>query len=162
MDTVNSIRPGLSVTTDRARIARRMAKLLDYLGCDARTFSDETGLDRSYVGRLLKGERGGGTGVKLLMSTEHRYGLSNDYWLSERELEPGECIRVAASKPTIQEMTAAQRQIRDEAIEAAIEAGAPSDVLKAMLHASPPAGQELSRSWWFVYFHECMINARRR
>jgi transcriptional regulator with XRE-family HTH domain len=155
------------MTEHRDRVARRLNRLLEFLGKDAKTFADETGLDRSYVSRLTKGERGGGTGVKLLMNTERVYKVDGTYWTSERDLDPAVCINITAEKrldntvSRAESMTDSQRGLLVEAIEAALDAGAPPEVIMALTKATPPPGKELSRAWWFNAYHEAMELARR-
>lgn len=143
----------------RQRVARRLKKLMDYLGKDAASFSKDTGLDRSYVGRLLHGERGRGVGAALVMKTERAYKLDGMYWTAPNDPNPADCINLPEDRKLRTEVSESQRAIKDAVLEACIDMGAHPDVMRAVVKATPPEGQELRVAWWLQYVLEALIES---
>jgi hypothetical protein len=143
-------------------VARRLRRLLDYLNVSYMTFANDTGLDQSYVHRLLTGERGNSASSrgnpKLVHAVEHAYGIAGHYWSSQVDLDPATCKLSAQPQGSLQGgqmgvMTGYQMpsdDLRRRLAEFAANKGESGDMVVALLKMDAPPGADAV--WWLTAY----------
>jgi transcriptional regulator with XRE-family HTH domain len=130
------------------KLGRRLDRLLEHLGTNVEALARELEINPSTIWRYRNGQRGLTAESKIVQELHARFGVKPEYFTSDTELEPKDCIeqgggtRRAPSDPDAAEVAMY-----------ALSRGMPAQMVTDLLASRAPSGAS-GAAWWVERYCE--------